>query len=595
MIQKEIVKKEGLLFDGAFGTYFSSLYPHAAYSCEMANLKAPEAVKKIHEAYLEAGAQAIKTNTFCNDIEALQCEEAMAADILIQGYRIACLAAKGRAEVVADIGPIIERKDQDAFLEYKRIIDVFLTCGAENFLFETLHNAQGIPEICSYIKQAKPKSFVIVSYAVNADGYTRQGVSGKRLFEQALMDDNIDAIGFNCICGPHHLYQYSKQLEVNQKPVCIMPNAGYPTILNHRPFFADTSSYFAAELLQIKALGVSILGGCCGTTPAYIRKVKEKWDSSLPQMEVQSFASRNISIRRSHNALQEKLVQGKKIIAVELDPPSNCDIQKFMENAVILQDAGVDTITIADCPIARARVDSSLLAAKVKRELGLEVIPHMTCRDRNINATKALLYGLQIEQINNVLVVTGDPIPQAERNEIKAVFNFNSKILANYIHDLNETTFPSPFMIYGALNINAVNFQAELKKAVAKEESGVCAFMSQPILSREAIENLMLAKSVLKSKILGGIIPIVSHRNAVFMNNEVAGIHVDEHIMRLYEGKNRQDSQQLAIRISKAIIDEVKDIVDGYYLITPFQRVDLIQSIVDHVKRVEMKERAYEA
>lgn len=594
MIEKERIAQEGLLFDGAFGTYFSALHPEAMYSCEFANLKDPAWVKQIHEEYIRAGASAIKTNTFCNDSLALQCDESQANKILQEGYRLACEAAKDRAEVFADIGPITERKDQDSFQEYKRIVDVFLACGADNFLFETLHNDQGIQAICAYIKQQRPASFIMVSYAVNADGYTRQGFSGEKLFSNALEDSCIDAIGFNCICGPHHLHQYSKRLQLDQKPVSIMPNAGYPTILNNRSFFADTSEYFANECKQMKALGVRILGGCCGTTPAYIKKLHHVWQTTSENTIAAHAPQTDIQIQQSTNALANKLSAGKKIIAVELDPPSNCDIHAFMEHALTLQDAGVDTITIADCPIARARVDSSLLAAKVKRELGLEVIPHMTCRDRNINATKALLFGLQIEQIHNVLVVTGDPIPQAERNEIKAVFNFNSKILANYIHDLNETTFPSPFLIYGALNINAINFSAELEKAKQKEACGVAVFMSQPVLSKQAIENLQLAKNTLKGKILGGIIPIVSYRNAMFMNNEVAGIHVDEQIMSLYIGKDRQQAEEIAITVSCAIIDHIGSIVDGYYLITPFNRVSLISKLIQHIQTIEEKEVVYE-
>ena len=115
----------------------------------------------------------------------------------------------------------------------------------------------------------------------------------------------------------------------------------------------------------------------------------------------------------------------------------------------------MDIITVPDCPIGRARMDSSLLACKLHRELGVDVLPHMTCRDRNLNATKALLLGLSVEGVNNVLIVTGDPIPTAERDEIKSVFNFNSRRLASYVSGLNETVLRTPFRIFGALNVNA--------------------------------------------------------------------------------------------------------------------------------------------
>ena len=570
---KEEIKQYGLLFDGSFGTYFTSLHPHITYSCEYANIKEPAWVLEIHERYLASGAKAIKTNTFCSDEEMLQCNPKEVDEILSQGYRLAKQAAGEHAYVFADIGPIVERKDKQPLQEYQRIVDVFLAQGASCFLFETLHSDAGVHEIAAYIKEQCPHSFIMVSFAISADGYTRQGISGRKLYMAAREDEHIDSVGFNCICGPHHLLQYIKTLDIQDTIVSLMPNAGYPTILQNRTFFADTSTYFASEAEAMRGYGVQIIGGCCGTTPLYIEKIHASW-STLGEVKEDGRSNQEpIALAQQQNPLAGKLKKGQKLIAVELDPPSNCDIDKFMNHA--------------DCPIARARVDSSLLAAKVKRELGLEVIPHMTCRDRNINATKALLFGLQIEHIHNVLVVTGDPIPHAERNEIKAVFNFNSQILANYIHDLNETLFPSPFLLYGALNINAVNFKAELAKAKQKEACGIQAFMSQPVLTKQALDNLRLAKQELSSYILGGIIPIVSHRNGMYMNNEIAGICVDEQMLALYEGKSREEAEALAVRISQAIVDEMQEIVDGYYIITPFQRISIVKEIVQYIQTKE--------
>lgn len=581
------IAQNGLLFDGAFGTYFTSLHPELSYSCEYANIKAPDVVLEVHKQYLKAGAKAIKTNTFCSDQESLQCDTNEFEQIITEGYRLATIATEGfKAYVFADIGPIVERKDSNPYQDYKRIVDIFLQAGATNYIFETLHNDVALHEISAYIKQQCPTSFIIVSFAIAADGYTRQGNSGAKLFYKAQANKDIDAIGFNCICGPHHLYEYIQTLDKQDSILSIMPNAGYPTILNNRTFFADTSSYFAAEIKKIYDFGIQIVGGCCGTTPQYIKKIAQAWTKSRRPLTSEKIQTKEMSIFHSDNLIAKKLHANKKIIAVELDPPANCDIQKFMENAHSLQESGVDCITIADCPIARARVDSSLLAAKVKRELNLDVIPHMTCRDRNINATKALLYGLQIEGMRNVLVVTGDPIPQAERNEVKAVFNFNSQILANYIKDLNETIFPSPFTIYGALNINAPNFKAELTKAKRKEECGVEVFMTQPILTKQALDNLILAKQQLQAKILGGIIPIVSHRNALFMHNEVTGIDVDSKIIALYENKTREEAEVLAATIAKEIANVITPYVDGYYLITPFQRVSLIEDIMRYIQQL---------
>ncbi|MBQ5787488.1 MAG: methylenetetrahydrofolate reductase, partial [Oscillospiraceae bacterium] len=245
--------------------------------------------------------------------------------------------------------------------------------------------------------------------------------------------------------------------------------------------------------------------------------------------------------------------------------------------------AGADAVTIADCPIGRPRADSSLLACKIKRDMGIEPLPHMTCRDRNLNATKALLLGLTMEGVHNVLLVTGDPIPTEDRSEVKSVFNFNSRKLASYVGTLNQT-LTTPFRMFGALNVNARNFEIQLRMAKEKEENGISGFLTQPVLSREALENLKLARAELKGKILGGIYPIVSYRNACFLNNEIAGMRVCDEIIALYEGKDREEAEELAVRISTEIAKEITPYTDGIYLMTPFKRVGLITRILQNIR-----------
>ncbi|MBE6996337.1 MAG: homocysteine methyltransferase [Ruminococcaceae bacterium] len=281
--------------------------------------------------------------------------------------------------------------------------------------------------------------------------------------------------------------------------------------------------------------------------------------------------------------MAEKLDAGKRVIAVELDPPADDDIGFFLDGVQALRDAGADAVTIADCPVGRPRADSSLLACKVKRELGIEPLPHMTCRDRNLNATKALLLGLSIEGVHNVLLVTGDPIPTEQRDEVKTVFNFNSRKLARYVSDLNEQ-LTSPFRIFGALNLNAKNFAMQLKIAKEKEENGVTGFLTQPVLSAQALENLKLARQELRGAILGGIFPVVSHRNALFLNNEISGMRVCDEIVALYEGKERDEAEALAVKISAAIAREIEPYVDGFYLMTPFKRVELMKRILNEIR-----------
>lgn len=586
---KKIIKEQGyLLFDGAFGTYYATKYEDHE-RCEFANVYHPERVLNIHSEYIDAGCDAIKTNTFGANMQNLDCTMNEVKDVICAGYQLACKAVQGTTcAVFADIGPFLEQKNVDAVDQIKEIVDIFLQEGAKNFLFETYMNKQGLEHISAYIKAIVKDASIITSFAVTADGYTRQGISGQKLLQDMKECRYIDAYGFNCVCGPMHLHRLLKEMAKDEKEmILIMPNAGYPTILHNRTYFRDNSEYFANEMKGIVEDGAKIIGGCCGTTPAYIKAIRNALSCHTKPSFSQEQPKKQYIKKEMHNELYEKIEKKERIIAVEFDPPANSDIRKFMENAEFLREVGIDAITIADCPIARARVDSSLLAAKLRRELDIQVIPHMTCRDRNINATKALLYGLEIEDVHNVLVVTGDPVPHADRNEVKAVFNFNSQILAGYIHDLNETVFAEPFLIFGALNVNAVNFEQELVKAKRKVEHGVKGFLTQPILSKHALANLKHAYEVLDAKILGGIIPIVSHRNAVFMNNEISGIDVDKEYIDAYKDKTREEASELAVSISCEIADKIREYVHGFYLITPFNRVEIIRRIVTHIQMMD--------
>jgi homocysteine S-methyltransferase len=193
--------------------------------------------------------------------------------------------------------------------------------------------------------------------------------------------------------------------------------------------------------------------------------------------------------------------------------------------------------------------------------------------------------GLCAEDVHNVLVVTGDPVPAADRSEVKSVYNFNSRMLARYITGLGEGGLPTPFRVFGALNLNARNFHIQLDLALEKQKNGVSGFLTQPVLTAQALENLKLARKTLDGKILGGIIPVVSQRNAQFMNAEVSGITVDPQITAMYEGADRAKGEELAIRISAAIAKEIEPYIDGYYLMTPFGRTNLMARIMEEIRK----------
>lgn len=578
-----------LLFDGAMGTYLAQQFRSFATKCEQLNLDAPERILAVHRAYLLAGAQAIKTNTFGANRSLLGCNTADLHRIITAGWQLANRAvaeAKPDAFIFADIGPISAQGNCNIAAEHREIVDIFISLGCKNFLFETFAGADDLVEISSYIKAQLPDAFIITSFAVQPDGFTVTGESGSALYA-AMQNAPVDAVGFNCVSGPYHLKEYIKTLTTTPGAhmLSVMPNAGYPTVISNRTHFGSNPAYFADQLSQIAALGAKIIGGCCGTTPEHIAAIADALDkATLANAAANTHKAAPDKPQPLPNHLRQKAEAGQKLLAVELEPPASANLAAFMQKAEVLQNCGVDAITVPDCPIGRARMDSSLLACKLKRELGVDVLPHLTCRDRNLNATKALLLGLCAENVNNVLIITGDPIPTAERDEIKSVFNFNSRMLARYINSLNQSELATPFYICGALNINALNFDVQLKLAQEKIAGGVQMLLTQPVLSPQAFENLLRAKRELPAKILAGIMPVMSHRNAMFMNNEVAGITVCPQICALYEGKSRDEGRALAVKISTEIAKACLPHADGLYMISPFNRVDVIADICENLR-----------
>ena len=587
--------RKPLLFDGGMGTYYKA---KPGTECEQGNLLDPAGVRKVHREYLAVGAEAIKTNTFGLPRMAAARQPDWQA-LARAGWKLAAEAAvETGAAVFADLGPAPDTEAAPAGSIYTAVARCFVEQGAKNFLFETLSSDAGVLEAVQAVKAQVPDAFVLVSFAVLPDGYTREGMYSKDLVRRMTESGIVDAVGFNCVSAPGAMRTLVQQLGSTALPLSVMPNAGYPVVTRTQVKYQGKPEYFAKELARIAAEGVRLLGGCCGTTPAHIAALRAALDS-LPAVEkaapaVQVSTPEAPTVEKD-DAFLRKLNAGKKVIAIELDSPKDADLTNYLAGAKRLQAAGADLLTIADCPIARARMDSSLVACRVHRELGLCTLPHMTCRDRNLNATKALLLGLYAEGVREVLAITGDPIPTAERDEVKNVYQFNSRKLAQYIVSLagEGREMPSPMTVFGALNLNARNFEVELRRAGEKLENGMSGFLTQPVLSEQAVENLRRTRETLgeRAKILAGIMPVVSQRNAIFMENEVNGIHVAEDIIEAFAGLDREQGEALGLEISLKMAREALPYADGFYLMTPFNRVALMERLIVRLKTELLQEQ----
>jgi len=276
-----------------------------------------------------------------------------------------------------------------------------------------------------------------------------------------------------------------------------------------------------------------------------------------------------------------KFETGKMVIAVELDPPFDADYEKLVEYAHTLKKLGVDIITMADSPMGRSRVDSTLMSVKLSMETGISVMPHICCRDKNMISIRSTLLGAYINDIRNLLLVTGDPVPSESRMLTTGVFDYNSIQLMNFVKEMNQEHFgDEPFYYGGALNPTMGKIDHIIERMQKKIDAGCKYFLTQPVYSDDAIARLAEIKRRVDTKILCGIMPLVSYRNANFIKNEFIGIEVPDNIVARYKpDMSKEEGEETGANIARELMVKLNPIVDGYYFMLPFNRVSLIGKI----------------
>ena len=352
--------------------------------------------------------------------------------------------------------------------------------------------------------------------------------------------------------------------------------------------YSNNASYYAEKMKDIAALGTDILGGCCGTTPEYIALLSgELQDVPKAAKKIENVVTQEVT--RTPSIFEEKLSRGEKAYIVELDPPFSEDASKVMKGAEDLRKCNVDLITLSDSPMARARMDAGQLAVKIQQKTGVAVMPHISCRDRNVIALRAGLLGMHMNDVRHFLIVTGDPVSRADRERVTSVFDFNSIKLMQYVKEMNLEVFAQEPVYYGgALNYHGANPDAIIERMKRKAEAGCGYFLTQPVYTEEDVERLTYIKEHIDTKIMCGIMPLVSYKNAMFVKNEMPGIHVSDEIVNRYrEDMTREEAEEVAIELSVEIAAKLYDIADGFYFMTPFNRTGLIARIIEAIRQEE--------
>lgn len=600
------LKNEILIADGAMGTL---LYSYGVGFCiEELNILQPNKIKQVHEAYLEAGAKVIQTNTFAANQYKLErySLQHKTKDINKAAVQIAREAAQNKAYVLGTIGGFRGiRKDSLTLAEIEQSfmeqLHVLLNENVDGILLETYYDLEELTSVLKLARQATTLP-IISQLTIYEVGITQNGSPLGEAFNK-LETLGADIVGINCRFGPHHMVLSMEKVPLPKKAfLSVYPNASLPDYENGKLIYYSDVDYFAEKALELRNLGVRLIGGCCGTTPEHIRAVSAKIKGIKPITEktVIPQETRPLVINNLKNSTHlHEIVSKKPSVIVEFDPPRHLDTSLFLKGARALNETGIDAITMADNSLATPQICNTAMGAIVKNTIGLRPLIHITCRDRNLIGLQSHLMGLHELGINNVLAVTGDPTKVGDLPGASSVFDLTSFELIQLTKQLNQGLSFSgkslnkntSFSVAAAFNPNANNFDYAMKRLEKKIACGADYFVTQPVFDEEKLIQLSQATKNLNVPIYVGIMPLTSSRNAEFLHNEVPGIKLPQKVREIMAScsNDPQAASNEGIAIAKSLLDCALSLFNGIYLITPFMRYELSLELASYVKEKSKK------
>ena len=602
----ERLKHSILIADGAMGSMLHETV--GAQRCfDELNVTEPEAVFRVHQAYIEAGAQLIETNTFganrfklaplglADDLQRLNS----------RGVKIAREARESAARevlIAGSIGPLgigvqsrhpAPEEIQDIFYEQALALE---DRGVDLYILETFSY---IEELLIAIDAIRSFSGLpIVAQLTYSEEGTTYGDVRPAAAAAQLKNKNVQVIGTNCTLGPQALLPILQELAaVDDLRVSGMPNAGFPKREGDRIVYPKSSpEYFALFAREAAALGVRVLGGCCGTTPAHIRAMAEAVKSLRPVTAHAAAPSAEAVVRPAPIAEREpeskfwkKLQKKEFALCVEIDPPKGLSLERIFEQVdKVMASNKVDAIDINSGAMARVGMDALIVAGALEAR-GIETVPHLTTRDQNIIGLQALLLGAwTVGGVRNILAITGDPPSVGDYPEASGVYEVDSVGLVKVLHRLNQGTDwagktlggATNFAIGVAVNPVADDLDGEIERFHAKIEAGAHFAMTQPLFDPEhwyAFLKKLGGKPPIP--VLVGVWPLNSYKQALRLNNEVPGIVIPDPLVKSLEAAGPA-ARDRGFAVAREMLVWARSELAGAYLIPPFKRYEEILEVL---------------
>jgi methionine synthase I (cobalamin-dependent)/5,10-methylenetetrahydrofolate reductase len=610
------LKQGPVLCDGAMGTLFyaNGVFINKCY--DELNLTQPDLVRNIHQDYLNAGAEVFETNTFGGNSFRLA-RHGLAdkvAEINRRGAELAREAAdafnlKKAANVLVagSVGPLGLRIEplgktsrEEARDSFREQITALVAGGIDLIMLETFGYLEELHQAVLAAREVAPNMQLVAQVTIDEDGNCLDGASPET-FTSKLNDWGVDVIGCNCSVGPVAMLEAIERIRrLTDKPLAAQPNAGIPRSIEGRNIYLCSPEYMASYARKFVNAGVTLVGGCCGTTPEHIKAMKAALRMADVKGKTAGFrvvteAKRESSVTppplAQRSNLGKKLATGEFVTLVEIVPPKGVDFRKEVEGAKFLKAAGIDAINIPDSPRASARMSNMALCLLVQQQAGIETVLHFTCRDRNVLSMQSELLGAYTTGLHNLICITGDPPKLGNYPDATAVFDVDAIGLVNIVRNLNfgldvggnPIGSGTKFMIGVGANPGIVNIDEEVRRFEYKVEAGADYAVTQPVFDITLLEQFLRRIDHHRIPVLAGIWPLTSVRNAEFMKNELRVSVPDAIIDRMARAPNAEAARAEGILIAREMLHQVRGLVQGAQVAAPLGRYSSAIEVLDGI------------
>ncbi|MBI1760752.1 MAG: bifunctional homocysteine S-methyltransferase/methylenetetrahydrofolate reductase [Acidobacteria bacterium] len=602
------------VFDGAMGTMIYSKGVYINRSYDELNLSAPDLIANIHREYIKAGAEIIETNTYGASRlrlakQGLDDKLAEINAAAVKLARNAIESAKQDVFIAGAISPIGVRIEpygptsvDEARALFKEQAQVLLENGVDCFVLETFHDLAemrqailAVRELCDHV--------IFAQMTINERGETAFGTAPEVFTERLdawLGPDDI--IGLNCSVGPQTILEAVEKMRPHTtRRLSAQPNAGNPRDVGGRRMYMASPDYLGEYAKRLISAGVRFVGGCCGTTPEHIKlmvdaaRALSPGRTSIAAVTHEESASQAVPptpfAERSRWA--KKIANNEFVTSVEIVPPKGCDPSAMLKSVRLLKDNGVDAVNVPDGPRAQSRMGALAVSLIIEQQVGLEAVTHYACRDRNLLGMFSDLLGAAALGLRNFLLVTGDPPKMGPYPDATAVFDIDAIGLCNLVNRLNHGIDPggnsigepTKFVIGVGVNPGAQDLDYELRRFEYKVEAGAEYAITQPVFDTDQLKTFLKRIEHCRIPIIPGIWPLVSFRNAEFLNNEVPGVTVPDNILeRMRNCEDGAAALKEGIKIAQEMLAEVRPYVQGVQVSAPFGRVPFALEVFEALR-----------